>query len=172
MKVYNIPGWKNSNEDHWQSVWECNEPDVFERITQSNWANPKREEWVRNIGKILKGREDVLVTSHSIGCAAFIHAVSDYKLSINGALLVAPSDPEQLNYPDEIEGFTPVPLMKLPFPSIVVASSNDQAVSIDRAEYFADCWGSEFIKLPDAGHIDDQSGFREWKFGRGLLEKW
>lgn len=170
MKVFNIPGWKNSNENHWQSIWERNEPDVFERITQSNWSNPKKSEWVPTIGRVLQNHKDVFVTAHSIGCVAFVHAVSEFKLNIKGALLVAPSDPEQDKYPVEIEGFAPAPLIKLAFPSVVVASSNDEAVSIDRAKYFADYWGSEFIELSDSGHIDSKSGFGEWEFGREVLE--
>ena len=52
-------------------------------------------------------------------------------------LLVAPSDPEGANYPKEPTGFSPVPRLRLPFPSIVVTSDDDPYVSLDRARVLA-----------------------------------
>jgi predicted alpha/beta hydrolase family esterase len=99
MKIYNIPGWKNSDENHWQSIWEYNEPDIFQRIDQEDWLYPKKEKWSAEIGRRLKDQNDYLVTCHSIGCMAFIDAAFAFKLKPKGLLFVAPSDPEQPNYP-------------------------------------------------------------------------
>jgi predicted alpha/beta hydrolase family esterase len=59
---------------------------------------------------------------------------------------------------------------KLPFPSIVVASTNDEFVSIERARAFAQAWGSRFVEIGDAGHINGDSGFGEWPEGERMLE--
>ena len=38
-------------------------------------------------------------------------------------------------------------------------------MSIERASLFASSWGSEFIDVGDAGHINAESGFGVWEFG-------
>jgi len=62
-----------------------------------------------------------------------------------------------------------MPLAKLPFPSIVVASTNDQYVSNDRARLFADAWGSRLVFIGDAGHINGASGYGPWPEGERML---
>lgn len=171
MKVLNIPGWKNSDKGHWQSLWEARDPSVFTRIEQNDWDYPKKDEWVPKIAQAIQSEgSDVLITAHSIGVAAFVHAVQEYDLKVKGALLVAPSDAETPDYPKEITGFTPIPRIKLPFRSIVVASTNDPAVHYTRAAEFAIDWGSTLNVLKDAGHIETKSGFGEWLDGMRLLK--
>ena len=48
-------------------------------------------------------------------------------------VLVAPSDTEAPRYPEGPEGFKPMPRNRLPFPSIVVASTDDPYVTLERA---------------------------------------
>ena len=62
-----------------------------------------------------------------------------------------------------------MPLNRLPFPSIVVASSNDPHVTLDRAHQFAAAWGSRFVNIGVAGHISDTVG--PWPEGLGLLDQ-
>jgi predicted alpha/beta hydrolase family esterase len=57
------------------------------------------------------------------------------------------------------------------FKTIVVASTNDPWVSIERAAFFAEKWGSEFINIGDAGHINAMSGHYQWQEGMDLLKK-
>lgn len=92
-------------------------------------------------------------------------------MMVRGALLVAPSDTEALSYPLGPEGFAPMPLFRLPFRTILVASEDDPAVSFERAHFFADAWGSEFVSAGTAGHIEESSGFGRWHEGRVLLER-
>ena len=94
-----------------------------------------------------------------------------FKLKIKGALLVAPSDTEAETYAFPATGFAPIPLEKLPFPSIVVASSDDYYVKPERAKRFAESWGSEFVEIENAGHINGSAGYGEWNVGLDLLRK-
>jgi predicted alpha/beta hydrolase family esterase len=63
------------------------------------------------------------------------------------------------------------PLDPLPFKSLIVASSNDEYVSLARAKQFADAWGSKFINVGAKGHINFGAGFGEWNEGLELLKK-
>lgn len=65
--------------------------------------------------------------------------------------------------------FAPVPYARLPFRSIVVASTNDPYCPVRLAGAYARSWGSAFVKLADAGHINVASGFGEWPQGLDLV---
>ena len=64
-----------------------------------------------------------------------------------------------------------MPLQSLPFKTIVVASSNDEYVSLPRAEYFATQWGSTFVNIGDKDHINSASGLGDWPEGYKLLQR-
>jgi predicted alpha/beta hydrolase family esterase len=64
-----------------------------------------------------------------------------------------------------------MPSQKLPFRSLVVASSDDPFATMERAELFAACWGSRLIKIQNAGHINTASGHGPWPEGETWLEE-
>lgn len=67
-------------------------------------------------------------------------------------------------------GFDHVPLDKIKLKTTVVASTNDEWVSIERAMFFAANWESEFINIGEAGHINAASGFGKWDEGLEILK--
>lgn len=160
-----LPGIGNSGPDHWQSHWEKANP-AFVRIQQRDWDNPVCEEWVEVLDNTLSrlGPNAILV-AHSLSCALVAHWAKNAKSKIRGALLVAPPNPEGPHFPKEAIGFSPLPLISLPFPSIVVASINDPYGNIEFAKSVAAAWGSRFISIGAAGHINSKSGLGEWKEG-------
>jgi predicted alpha/beta hydrolase family esterase len=62
-----------------------------------------------------------------------------------------------------------MPMGRLPFPSVVIASANDQYVAPARAQAFASAWGSEFVILGNAGHINGEAGYGVWPDGEKML---
>lgn len=167
-----IPGLGNSGPEHWQTFFEQS-GDNFKRIHQSEWDAPDCKDWVETIEKNLGGHEpsEVVLIGHSLGCVTIAHWAARYGRHIKGALLVAPSDIETPAYTFPATGFAPIPLEKLPFATIIVASADDPWVSIERARYFADCWGSTFIDIGNAGHINTASGHTRWTEGLKILKK-
>ena len=83
----------------------------------------------------------------------------------------APSDCEAPTYTFDTKGFAPIPLEPLPFPSIVVASTNDEYISLERATQFANAWGSDLVNIGAKGHINPGAGFGEWNEGLELLKR-
>jgi hypothetical protein len=58
-----------------------------------------------------------------------------------------------------------VPLKRLCFPSLVIASTDDPFGSIAYARRCAASWGSEFVEIGAAGHINVESGHGNWPEG-------
>lgn len=165
------PGLGNSGPGHWQSLWE--EQFNFTRIEQRDWETPVCTEWITTLNNYVQQHDPagVILVGHSLACTTIAYWAQKYNTRIKGALLVAPSDTEAGTYPPGTTGFTPVPLIKLPFKSIVAASSNDYYVTYERARSFAQSWGSELVNIGDAGHINLASGFGEWPKGLDLLKQ-
>lgn len=167
-----VPGLGNSGPEHWQTYFES-KGNNFYRVNQQEWDAPICEQWINNIDKkILEfDLSTVVLVAHSLACSAVAHWAKKYKRQIKGALLVAPSDFEAPQYTFLATGFTPIPLDKLNFKTIVVASADDVWVSLERAKFFADQWESEFVNIGNAGHINVASGHTTWEEGLYLLKK-
>ncbi|MCZ4224158.1 RBBP9/YdeN family alpha/beta hydrolase [Pedobacter rhodius] len=166
-----LPGLGNSGPEHWQGYFEKSAAN-FKRIEQSDWDTPACKDWVENTDNAISGLDPktVVLIGHSLGCIAIANWAKTSKIRIKGALLVAPSDVEAPRYTFDTVGFESVPLDRIGFKTIVVASTNDEWISIERAAFFAENWGSEFINIGEAGHINAASGFGEWKEGLELLK--
>ncbi len=167
-----IPGLGNSGPQHWQTWFESTGKN-FTRVEQKEWDAPVCEDWIARIDKAISAYDPatVVLIGHSLGCLTIVHWANQYKRTIKGALLVAPSDAEADVYTFPAKGFAPIPRNKLDFKSIIVASSNDVWVSLDRSTYFARCWGSELINIGEAGHINSASGHYHWHEGLALLQQ-
>jgi len=166
-----LPGLGNSGPQHWQSLWE--QRFNFKRVTQQEWDNPVCTEWIETINNEIKKHNpaDIILVAHSLACSTVAYWAQKFNVKIKGALLVGPSDTEADTYPPGTNGFMPVPLVKLPFRSIVVASTNDFYVTFERAKFFADHWGSELINVGEKGHINVASGFGQWDEGLEILKQ-
>jgi predicted alpha/beta hydrolase family esterase len=68
-----------------------------------------------------------------------------------------------------VAGWAPIPMKRLPFASILAASSDDVMCSMPRSKAFAQAWGSRFIDMGAAGHIDDKTGYGAWNEVEPLL---
>ncbi|QMW04447.1 RBBP9/YdeN family alpha/beta hydrolase [Spirosoma foliorum] len=171
-RVLIVPGLGNSGEQHWQSLWERQFPN-FERVGQTEWDAPVCEDWISKLDQVVMVGDPstVLLVGHSLACSTIAYWANTFQRPIKGALLVAPSDTEADSYPSGTIGFSPVPLSKLPFPSIVVASTDDFYVSLGRATLFARAWGSELVNIGSAGHVNVASGYGDWPEGLALLKK-
>lgn len=170
-KILILPGLGNSGEGHWQTIWE--KDFGFTRINQKDWDRPNRMDWVDSVQiEVNKYDPDsIILVAHSLACCTIAYWSQKFPIKIKGALLVAPSDTESEVYPDGTTGFKPMPLTSLPFRSIVVTSTNDPYVGTERANQFANAWGSKLILLPEAGHINVASGFGKWLGGLDFLKE-
>lgn len=168
-----VPGWQGSSAEHWQTHWQKILPECA-RVEQDNWLLPQRHAWIAQLERqIAADRRPVVLIAHSLGCVTVAHwaaqASPGLLARVRGALLVAPADVERRDCPAALRNFAPMPCASLPFHSVLVGSSNDHAADARRALQFAQQWGSESVILPNAGHINVQSGHHRWEQGFAWL---
>jgi uncharacterized protein len=167
-----IPGYGNSGPTHWQTYFESKLPNCT-RINQKSWDKPEMNDWVTAIQEaVLRYKLDtVVLISHSMGGIAIAHWANQYQVKIKGALIVAPPDLENPFQELPIQHFTPIPNKALPFPSVVVGSTNDHWATVERTTQFANNWKSQLVFVGDAGHINPSSGYTNWDEGLKILLK-
>jgi predicted alpha/beta hydrolase family esterase len=164
-----LPGYDNSGPGHWQTLWERAHPE-YRRVQQRSWTEPVCDDWVAALDDaIVAAGHEVILVAHSLGCLAVAHHAVRHVRPVRGALLVAPPNADDPTFAPIVKGFRPIPRRPLPFPSIVVASDDDWFISIDDAGELARAWGSRFVRLEKAGHINADAGFGPWPEGERLL---
>ncbi|MCB6185040.1 alpha/beta hydrolase [Leeia sp. TBRC 13508] len=166
-----VPGWKNSGPLHWQSSWANSLPNVS-RVYQENWQEPQLEKWLEGLNNAIEASTTpAILIAHSLGCITATHWVKRNLKSgrVKGLFLVAPADIERANAPKEISQFAPILKERIPVPTHVIASTNDPFCQLDRAKTFAKHWEASLTILPDAFHINAESGHQTWNEGKVLL---
>lgn len=160
------PGLGNSGPDHWQRRWGARMANA-RFIEQADWDRPQLGDWIGTIKReIMLATRPVVLIGHSLAVPAIVHAAQQLAdTKVRGAFLVSPPDFSGDALPDAIRGFGDVPTDPLPFPSMVVASTNDPLVAEERARGFAADWGADYLSAGAAGHINAASGHGPWPEG-------
>ena len=169
-RVLLLPGWYNSGPGHWQTLWEAQFGDL--RVEQHDWVQPLRGDWITRLEEVVQEQDGpVWLAAHSLGChlVAAWAAVSRSTGKVQGALLVAPPDTAQADYPPQLHRWAVPVLEPLPFAATLVASTDDPYCRLQAAEKYAQHWGAAFHNIGPRGHINAESGLGDWPQGRALL---
>lgn len=166
-----IPGYGNSDSEHWQTYFEKRLPDCV-RVQQKSWEKPMCIDWVNTINKAIMHYDQttIVLISHSMGGIAIAHWAKEFNIKIKGAMIVAPPDLDNPWQDLGLESFAPIPLLKFPFPSVIIGSTNDNWVTKERIQLFAQNWGSKLLLINNAGHINTNSGYGDWEEGLQILK--
>ncbi|TAK47937.1 MAG: alpha/beta fold hydrolase [Xanthobacteraceae bacterium] len=174
LRAYDLlihPGLGNSGVDHWQSHWCMAFPNAT-RVIQDEWDDPRRADWLARLdAAVAIGTRPAVLICHSLACALAAHWAARGKTGrVRAIMLVAPADVDSpLHTPDCVRDFAPLPLVPLPVPSLVVASSNDGYIALARARELAALWGADFCDGGELGHINSESRLGLWPQGLVLL---
>ena len=167
-----LPGWLNSDPDHWQSRWERLHGD--ERVLQHDWQTPLRGDWITRLEDVVLSQpsdQALVFAAHSLGChlVAAWAKVSQSVARVQGALLVAPPDLSRADLPVQLHSWREGVFKPLPFATTCVVSSNDPFGSQAAGLAMAASWGAQAVTLGPLGHINAASGLGDWSEGRELL---
>jgi uncharacterized protein len=170
-RVLILPGLGNSGPDHWQTHWQQAFPE-FKRVIQDDWETPSAEVWVEQLHReIMASTTPAILVAHSLACCLVAHWALAHSGPVAAAFLVAPSDVEAPSYPSGTTGFSPMPLQRLPFRSLVAASTDDEHVPVARGKQFAYDWGADHVLLGARGHLGSTAKLAMWPEGFKLFNQ-
>ncbi|MFT0172625.1 RBBP9/YdeN family alpha/beta hydrolase [Paraburkholderia mimosarum] len=173
-----VPGLRDHVEDHWQTILSRKLPNVrvVPPLEHDELSCATRIAALDQTIASVTG--PVVLVSHSAGVMITVHWAQHHQREIKGALLAAPPDfesPLPDGYPtvDTLRqnGWLPTPRTRLPFPSIVAASTNDPLARIEVVTQLAAAWGSRLVDIGAVGHLNPASGFGEWLRGVELVSE-
>jgi serine hydrolase len=165
-----LPGRNNSGPQHWQTLWQQRTPDAL-RIDPKNWTEPEVDDWMAALDRGLAAcAAPPILIAHSMGCllSVFWGHLQQPKHSIAGAFLVAPPNFKREDFSSS--PFSRTPESRVPFPALVVASTNDPYCPIEVATGMANTWGAGFVSVGARGHISTEPGNGDWQEGHNLLQ--
>ncbi|MEV0333369.1 alpha/beta fold hydrolase [Nocardia sp. NPDC050717] len=173
-----VPGLRDHVPDHWQTL-------LAERLDRVRTVPPLERDKLSLAARV--AALDAVVTAidgpvvlvaHSAGVLIAVHWAQEHRRPVRAALLATPADLESAlpdGYPTAEElaagGWNPIPRARLPFPSVVAASTNDPLASSRRVAGMAEAWGSRLVDLGDVGHLNPASGYGEWPRAQELLSE-
>lgn len=172
-----VPGLRDHVEDHWQTLYARKLPGshTVPPLEADKLSCAARVEALQAALARIDG--PVILVAHSAGVMITVHWARKYGgRRIQGALLAAPADlesPLPEGYPTleaiAANGWLPIPRARLPFPSIVAASTNDPLARFERVAQFAADWGGRLVDVGAVGHINPAAGFGEWMQAESLV---
>jgi predicted alpha/beta hydrolase family esterase len=166
-----IAGYGNSTEGHWQHSWHMGIKNS-NWVEQSDWDHPNCTDWVECLNELIQTIDGpILLASHSLGGSTIVEWSKKYSANIFGAFMVAVPDVESENIPNEITGYQTPALEKLPFPSMVLASTNNPYSTLDRTSYFSQAWGSAQTIVGNLEQVNADSNIGDWPEGLNLLNE-
>ncbi|MEU6586058.1 alpha/beta fold hydrolase [Nocardia sp. NPDC046763] len=173
-----VPGLRDHVPDHWQSRL-ADQLDRVRTVPPLERDKLSCTARVAALDAVLAEIDGpVVLVAHSAGVMITVRWAQQSTRPVRGALLATPPDfeaPLPDGYPSRAElddnGWTPIPWRRLPFPSIVAASTNDPLATYRRVSGMAEAWGSRLVDLGDVGHLNPASGYGEWPRAAELLRE-
>ncbi|MFO1389427.1 RBBP9/YdeN family alpha/beta hydrolase [Cellvibrio sp.] len=160
-----VPGLRNSDEFHWQSLWQARLPNS-KRITVNDWATPDLDAWRAGIkAELDKLDKPAVLIAHSFGTLASASIAAEFPEKIAALFLVAPADPNKFGIADKL------PQDFLPVTAKLIASSDDPWMTEAKAAYWALLWGADYLRIKRVGHINSESNLGTWTEGLHQLKQ-
>jgi len=172
VRVLIVPGLHNSGPGHWQT-WLQGQYQGAQRVHQARWHEPDLDVWAAQIAQVIENaspRVTWIAVAHSFGCLALARYLQQHRSShgsqapirqgVQAALIVAPADPKKFQVQDRL------PQSGLGISTTLVGSENDPWMPLEDASWWAKRWGSRFLNLGPAGHINHESGHGPWPWAR------
>jgi uncharacterized protein len=166
-----IPGYEGIGAVHWQSRM-AGKLSTARVVDQPDWLHTSLDNAVTEVVKAVQAAtRPVVFVAHSLGNLLVAQAVPALTAAglidrVKGAYLVAVPASRALSELASVDrAFANIPRDPLPFPSVLVASSNDPFASLEEAADISAAWGSKLIEAGEQGHINTASGHGPWPEG-------
>ena len=172
-RVFLIHGWEGIPNGGWRS-WVMGKlalEDVYAcALPMPKPDLPVPSEWVEEIGRAAGvPDENVYLIGHSLGVPAIMQYLKSLPegVKIGGAVLVSGPmrEPDPVKYAAIVPFFTPAfdfeHAKKVCARFAVIHGDNDHVVPFTDAEEFSKALSCPLISIPNGGHLNGSSGWRE-----------
>lgn len=154
-----VPGLRNSDKYHWQSLWQARLPKST-RIHVDDWSTPDLAAWRAGIkAELDKLDRPAVLIAHSFGTLASAAIAAEFPEKIAALFLVAPADPDKFGIAQEL------PQDFLSVDAKIIASSDDPWMTETKAAYWALVWGTDYLRIKNVAHINSESNLGLWQEG-------
>jgi len=169
-RVLILHGWGGSDYPHWQAHLAgkiaCNYGVVAFPLLK-NPHFPSRNVWLRQLREFMDEFKPNIVVCHSLANNLWFWYVNELELQediLDKLYLVA--IPSLNTKEDTISSFFPCPKPKKLFAKevTIVASTNDKWCNLSEVEELSKEYNAMLQILPNAGHINDDSGYGSWEW--------
>jgi uncharacterized protein len=173
-----VPAQGGAGDGHWQGRI-ASKLSTARIVDQPDWQHASLGDAVGEIARAVSdATRPVIFVAHSTGASLVAHAVpSLIQLGViervRGAYLVVPPSVRTLTEWNGLDpAFAAIPRDPLPFPSLLIASSNDPHATMEEQADLASAWGSLLVEAGEAGHINEASGHGPWPEGLMRFAGW
>ena len=107
-----------------------------------------------------------MLAAHSFGCLVAAHALQQatHAADVAGVLFVAPASPAKFTFAGTFDA------RRIGVPSIMIGSDTDPWMPLADARELAQRFGSAFVNLGDAGHINTAAGYGPWPRAKYFID--
>ncbi len=170
MKLMLLHGWGGSDWPHWQA-WLASEiarnygTVSFPLIQHPHFPHLNR--WRKEILGHLENFHPDTVVTHSLAGTLWFHLAHEGLLTpfkVRRIILVSlPSLDTRL---EAISSFYPCPIPNSLYAdkAVIVVSDNDPYITVQEAKHLAERFSAEIKIIRNAGHINTDSGYGEWRW--------
>ena len=167
MRVLILHGWGGSDYPHWQSKLACKIACNYGCVSFPLLKNPHfptLKNWLEQLDKEIKTFKPNIVVCHSLACNLWFWYAKESNYIVDKLYLVAM--PSLNTKEDTIKSFFPCPLPDNlnAKEAVFVSSDSDIWCSVDEVEDIANRYSVELKILHNAGHINADSGYGDWKW--------
>ncbi len=172
-KVFLIHGFEGSPNGGWRPwlMAKLAEADVYAcALPMPKPDFPRKEEWVEEINRAVgTPTESIFLVGHSLGVPAILHYIQSLPegVTIGGAVLVSgPYHNTEDEYKVALESFFHPDydfskIKKSCKHFAVIHGDNDSVVPFSDAEEFGRALSCTVVAIPNGGHLNGSSGWRE-----------
>lgn len=177
-KAIIIHGWEETPEGHWL-------PWVGKRLRKKGWIieipempntkNPKLNEWMDTLLS-LHPDENTILVGHSLANTLILKYLEKSEVQIKGAVMVAAwdwlmEDIKEFHQTFFETGFDYEAIKKKNTPLIIVNSTTDPWIDLERARQMVDKLHAKFFAIENAGHFMEKDGYKEFPQLIKIIEK-
>ncbi len=167
MKTLILHGWGGSDHPHWQSLLASTLASDYGTVSfplLDNCHFPSKNRWLKQVKQILEEFQPDTVVCHSLANTLWFWLCKEDIAPIKNLYMIAPPS---LNCKiDTLKTFFPVQMPKdLKATNIeMVVSDTDPYITIQEATTIAEHYAIAFTIIPDAGHLNADSGYGRWEW--------